>query len=242
MNWRAWKLITKEQIAQLKNVLLERQSELIQNIKSNYGLEAEFAREITGELSNYDNHPADLGTELFEREKDLSLNEHAEKELEDINAALHAVEEGTYGICSVCGEDIPFDRLDAVPTAEHCIKHAPTNIFEHPRTVEEEVFSPNINPDEEIEEDEDQNIFDAEDSWQDVARYGTSETPSDLYGVHLDYNDMFANSDEEIGGTEEIELIATADIHGHYDGVAVNHNRYEEEYDDYRRDEDLESE
>ncbi|MEM5591840.1 hypothetical protein AAHH67_09065 [Niallia circulans] len=38
--------------------------------------------ESVGELSSYDNHPADLGTELFEREKDSALEQHDQSELE----------------------------------------------------------------------------------------------------------------------------------------------------------------
>ena len=37
----------------------------------------ESAQEAAGELSMYDNHPGDMGTELFEREKDMALNVHA---------------------------------------------------------------------------------------------------------------------------------------------------------------------
>ena len=41
----------------------------------------ESAQEAVGELSMYDNHPGDMGTELFEREKDMALNVHAGSEL-----------------------------------------------------------------------------------------------------------------------------------------------------------------
>src|SRR5699024_6210954 len=70
------------------------------------------------------NHPADMGTELYERGKDIALNEHTEQELEDINKALHAMEEGTYGICRICSVDIPYERLRAVTTADTCLKHS----------------------------------------------------------------------------------------------------------------------
>ena len=72
----------------LKATLVSRQNELIPQIQDHYGLE-NAQRQTTGELSNYDNHPGDLGTETYERAKDLAFNEHSEKELEDINRALH---------------------------------------------------------------------------------------------------------------------------------------------------------
>lgn len=196
-------MLTSQQINEFKNLLLSRQSEIINQIQDRYGLTSS-QKDAIGELSSYDNHPGDMGTETYERGKDLALNEHAEKELEAINEALHAIDEGTYGICKVCSMDIPYERLVALPTADTCIEHAEdTQTFTRYRPVEEEVYSPNINPDELTEET--QVGYDAEDAWQEVSRYGTSETPSDLYGDHDDYDHMYPNSDERVGQVEDIE-------------------------------------
>src|SRR5690625_6037438 len=97
-------------------------------MQDHFGLQSA-VKDTTGELSSYDNHPADMGTELFERGKDVALNEHAEKELEEINSALHAIDEGTYGICVECGADIPFERLEAVPTTDNSTIHARYQYF-----------------------------------------------------------------------------------------------------------------
>lgn len=196
-------MLTNEQIKTFHKILFDRQSEIINQLQDRYGLVAS-QKEAIGELSSYDNHPADLGTETYERGKDLALSEHAERELEEINATLHAMEEGTYGICKVCSMDIPYDRLLALPTADTCIHHSEEQqIATRQRPVEEEVYSPNINPDEVT--DETQVGYDAEDAWQEVSRYGTSETPSDLYGDRDNYNEMYPNSDEDIGIVEKIE-------------------------------------
>lgn len=196
-------MLTSEQINEFKNLLLTRQSEIIHQIQDRFGLTAS-QKDAIGELSSYDNHPGDMGTETFERGKDLALTEHAENELEKINEALHAIDEGTYGICKVCSMDIPYERLLALPTADTCVEHSEAQqTFTRSRPVEEEVYSPNINPDETT--DETQVDYDAEDAWQDVSRYGTSETPSDLYGDRDDYNEMYPNSDERVGTTEDIE-------------------------------------
>lgn len=208
---------------------MNRQNELIQHVEDHFGMKYEFAKESVGELSNYDNHPGDAGTELFEREKDLALNEHAEKELEDINKSIHAIVEGTYGICSTCGEDIQYERLEAIPTTDKCLEHAKNDTFDQPRTIEEKVFSPNINPNEVT--DEEQVGYDAEDAWQEVSRYGTSNNQSDLYGDKDHYNEMYENSDERIGAVEDVENFLAADIHGKYSGVTPNHNKYEEDLD-----------
>jgi DnaK suppressor protein len=71
----------------------------------------------TGELASYDQHPADQGSETFEREKDLSILEGLEDELAEIEAALQRVDDGTYGIDEVTGDPIDAERLEAIPTA-----------------------------------------------------------------------------------------------------------------------------
>src|SRR5690625_2552703 len=107
-----------------------------------------------------------MGTELFERDKDLALNEHMEYELVKIKEALHPSKDGTYGLCTKCGDTIPYERLLAVPTTDRCVEHADNQTFSNNRPIEEEVFSPNINPNELTEEE--QVNYDAEDTWQEL--------------------------------------------------------------------------
>lgn len=218
-------MITNDQLKQCKHALLERQSELISQVQDHFGTSLEITKQSMDELSNYDNHPGDMGTEMFEREKDIALNEHAEKELQDINAALHAIADGTYGICSECGKDIPFERLEAIPTADRCFEHAEDNIAKVDRPVEEGVFSPNINPER---TDEEQTGYDAEDAWQEVSRYGTSESSSDFYGDRDNYDEMYPNSDENVGSVTDEESFLAADREGNFTGVTPNHDKYEE--------------
>lgn len=75
-----------------------------------------------GELSNLDQHQADIGTETFDRERDLSLLEQVEAELADIEHALERLEEGTYGTCEACNKPIGDERLEAVPAARFCLE------------------------------------------------------------------------------------------------------------------------
>ncbi|HEX2024315.1 MAG TPA: TraR/DksA C4-type zinc finger protein [Acidimicrobiales bacterium] len=77
-------------------------------------------QDSVGELSSFDQHQADLGTETFEREKDLSFLESIEAELADVEHALRRLDEGTYGICEACGRPIDEDRLEALPAARFC--------------------------------------------------------------------------------------------------------------------------
>ena len=98
---------------------LERERErvhgLISNLRSE-GLDEEEASQ-SGELTHYDQHPADQASETFEREKDLAILEGLEQEMAEIEAALQRIDEGTYGIDEVTGKPIDPQRLRAIPTA-----------------------------------------------------------------------------------------------------------------------------
>jgi RNA polymerase-binding transcription factor DksA len=73
------------------------------------------------ELSGFDQHQADLGTETFEREKDLSILERVEAELADVAHALNRLDDGTYGTCEACGKRIDDSRLEAMPATRFCV-------------------------------------------------------------------------------------------------------------------------
>jgi RNA polymerase-binding protein DksA len=78
--------------------------------------------EESGDLVDFDaNHPADSGTELFERSKDMAFVANIDSQLEQIDHALQKMADGTYGICDNCGEPIPAARLEALPYATLCI-------------------------------------------------------------------------------------------------------------------------
>ncbi len=77
--------------------------------------------EDAGEETAYDNHLADTATETYDRELDYTLEENSEHVLAEIDAALKRIEEGTYGICTNCGQPIAVGRLEALPWATLCI-------------------------------------------------------------------------------------------------------------------------
>jgi RNA polymerase-binding transcription factor DksA len=83
----------------------------------------ETENESVSELSSIDQHQADIGTETFEREKDLSILEQIDSELGDVEWALKRLDDGTYGTCEVDGKPIPEERLEAMPAARLCKEH-----------------------------------------------------------------------------------------------------------------------
>ncbi|MBN6189315.1 TraR/DksA C4-type zinc finger protein [Aneurinibacillus sp. BA2021] len=125
-----------------------------------------------GELSGYDNHPADLGSEMYERSLSLTLNEHEDQQLADITHSLRKIADGTYGACEECGKEIPYERLEAMPTARYCIEHQEAHdageIVPHTsdhlqgRPVEEDILSSHTRK---------KSDAGRENAWQDVAEY-----------------------------------------------------------------------
>ena len=77
-----------------------------------------------GELSSIDQHPADHASETFEREKDLTILGSIGDQVDEIDAALERLDNGTYGKCESCGKPIGDDRLEARPASRFCIEDA----------------------------------------------------------------------------------------------------------------------
>lgn len=89
-------------------------------------LERENPGSISDELGEVadggtDNHLADTATAMYDRELDEGLEEGAKDTLAEIDAALQRIEDGTYGICEVCGKPIGAERLAAIPWTRFCI-------------------------------------------------------------------------------------------------------------------------
>ncbi|HUR18734.1 MAG TPA: TraR/DksA C4-type zinc finger protein [Acidimicrobiales bacterium] len=85
------------------------------------GLTSESEDDSLSELSSMHQHQADIGTETFNRERDLSILERVEGELVDIEHALKRLDNGSYGSCEACGKPIDDARLEAMPAARFCL-------------------------------------------------------------------------------------------------------------------------
>jgi RNA polymerase-binding transcription factor DksA len=70
-----------------------------------------------------DQHPADEGSEMFEREKNLTVRATLQRQLDEVNIALQKFDNGTYGVCETCGKPIDERRLRAFPAATHDVEH-----------------------------------------------------------------------------------------------------------------------
>ena len=73
------------------------------------------------ELADYDQHPADQGTETHDQELDETTDMILAEEQRQVEIAQQRLADGSYGTCVDCGKDIPEARLEAIPEAVRCI-------------------------------------------------------------------------------------------------------------------------
>jgi DnaK suppressor protein len=69
----------------------------------------------------YGNHMADDGTDAFEQAVGVALQRKVETTLEEVGRALAKLDDGTYGLCEMCGVRIERARLEALPYARYCL-------------------------------------------------------------------------------------------------------------------------
>jgi DnaK suppressor protein len=104
-----------------RELLLDARKRVVAALQNLHDDHAGTLSDEAGEETAYDNHLADTATETYDRELDYTLEENSEHVLADIDAALKRIEDGTYGICTNGGEQIPAERLEALPWATLCI-------------------------------------------------------------------------------------------------------------------------
>ncbi len=104
-----------------RGLLLDERKRVVAALQNLHDDHAGTLTDESGEEAAFDNHLADTATETYDRELDYTLEENSEHVLADIDAALKRIEDGTYGTCTSRGEQIPVERLEALPWATLCI-------------------------------------------------------------------------------------------------------------------------
>lgn len=165
------------------------------------------------ELSNYDNHPADMGTELFITEMNNALKVHEEHLQKEIHDALGRIENGIFGKCAFCGNEMSEERLEVIPYARLCIdcekdKIITTAALEMIRPVEERVIDAPMGRKylNQREDDEHEGM----DQFYDLEKYGSSDSPQDLGGYH-DYEEYYTNEIDRQGLVDTVDWISNED-------------------------------
>ena len=78
----------------------------------------------TIEGRDFDENFADSGQVAAEQGEAKTLAGSLQEQLDDVEAALRKLDEGTYGQCETCEQPIGDARLEAMPATRFCIDHA----------------------------------------------------------------------------------------------------------------------
>lgn len=221
--------LPEEKEKALRRRLLEEKQRLLESRMQDGGQDSPSMswRESTGELSSNDNHPADIGTDLFERSKDLARRDQARLRLEAIEQALNRMDKGVYGLCAACGRPIPPERLEAAPETVYCVEHQPRRREPETRPVEEAFLQPPFG--RTSLDGNDSTGFDGEDAWQTVEAWGNSDSPAMAENPgQADYEGLAIEGDETVGAVEPLESFLVTDITGR--NVSFVRNRAYERY------------
>ena len=103
----------KKALEKFKNQLIEKREEILN----------EAGRTLSDMTDNSENvpDPNDRATIESGRSFELRIRDRERKLLSKIDEALERVEEGEFGVCEGCGEDIGIKRLEARPVTTLCI-------------------------------------------------------------------------------------------------------------------------
>ena len=104
--------------SELKKLLINKKLGLLTEVKKAMGDKLEVDVRMTFDLLK--DNPDKSVDELL-KHIDARIMGNKSEEIDDIDAALHKLDDGSYGVCEECGEDIPVKRLDAVPSASYCV-------------------------------------------------------------------------------------------------------------------------
>src|ERR1700738_311584 len=103
--------MTKTELNKYKEILEKKQAELVQVLRNRDGIAIEKSPDALDEVQN-----------AAERELAIRNLDRESNMLRMVRAALHRIDEGTFGVCLHCEEDISPKRVNAVPWTSYCIQ------------------------------------------------------------------------------------------------------------------------
>ncbi|WP_374580944.1 TraR/DksA family transcriptional regulator [Pseudoduganella sp.] len=109
--------LSREQLASLQAALEQRKLTLLQQLAGR--MDGELAR--VPAVEEIETSPADSASNRTLNQLELEADEHKQAQLSSVRHALAKIDDGSYGLCDNCGNEIPFSRLNARPEAPLCI-------------------------------------------------------------------------------------------------------------------------
>ena len=117
------KKYSKTKLAKFRKSIEEKMgnvSEDVDTIREGLGTASNKQGGVTPD-SIYSLHMADAGTDSHEQEKNFMLMNRGSDYFKNLEIALERIDEGTFGICKICDDLIPEERMMEVPNATQCV-------------------------------------------------------------------------------------------------------------------------
>ena len=108
--------ICREKLLNLKDDFLKQMKEISEDTLM------KTQKDMSGDISGYGLHIADVASDNYERDFKLGLVSNERKIVMDIDEALKRIDENTYGVCHECAKPVAKSRLKAIPYAKYCKK------------------------------------------------------------------------------------------------------------------------
>ena len=117
------KKYSKEKLAQFRISIEKRMEEIAEDMGDIHDgiLDNGNNSEGSSQESVFSVHMADAGTDSFEQEKNYILMGRESDYYKNLEIALDRIDDGIFGICKICSELIPEERMLEVPNATKCV-------------------------------------------------------------------------------------------------------------------------
>ena len=117
------KKYSKEKLIQFRISIEKRMEEIAEDMGDIHDgiLDNSNNSERLSQESVFSIHMADAGTDSFEQEKNYILMGRESDYYKNLEIALDRIDDGIFGICKICTELIPEERMLEVPNATKCV-------------------------------------------------------------------------------------------------------------------------
>ncbi len=111
----------QQTLSEFKALLEAKKARLKEQLES-VSVKSENGDGYEAEFPQYGDSMEDNASEVADYTKNLTFERDLSKEYEDVEKSLKKIEEGKYGICSHCEEEIEIERLRVRPESSSCVK------------------------------------------------------------------------------------------------------------------------
>jgi len=115
------KEISNEEIAEIKEQLIERKKQIEKDLEAISREDDHEADDRSASFPEYGDKADENAQEITDYSTSVVTQGVLEKSLEDVEKALKRIDDGSYGVCKYCKSPINVKRLKARPTASSCI-------------------------------------------------------------------------------------------------------------------------